>query len=520
MMPDRKLLSAEIEELRRQLAENARNLNQCEARYDAVFNAAQARVSLCTVDGVVLDINRNALEATRVRIEDCVGLHIWDCPWYATQPEEGAKLKAVITERRGQSYQYETRFVLPDGGWAAYDIMIRPVRAQVGGDVRFIVIEGRDLTAMRMAEERANRSERMEALGLLTGGIAHDFNNFLTVVIGALDMVVRRPEKANRGVLIEAALEAAQKAEALNKQLLAFARRTPLAVQEVDVGIALRGFEPLLRKAVGEAVDMHLHVSADAHSVGMENAQFEAAVLNLCLNARDAMPSGGRLDVEVRQASEAEAIQAGARPPAVVIAVSDTGEGIEPEVLSRVFDPFFTTKGAGRGTGLGLSQVYGFARQSGGAVDVTSVRGKGSTFKLILPCAPAVRARRGGDADDGEPLAIHAVLLVEDDDGVAGVTTAMLSELGLEVICAANGPEARRIMASESFDLLISDVIMPGGMNGVELAQWARAERPGIKVLLVSGWTADTLVAAPPDLPVLQKPFDIAALKRAIERLA
>ena len=519
-MSDRKLLVTEIEGLRRQLAENARNLNQCEARYDAVFNAAQTLISLCTVEGVILDVNRNALDTTGVRIEDCVGRYLWESPWYATAPEEGAKLKAAVQERSGQVVHYESRVVAPDGGWAAYDIMIRPVRASVGGDVRFIVVEGRDLTSIRTAEERANRSERMEALGLLTGGIAHDFNNFLTVVIGALDMVVRRPEKANRGVLIEAALEAAQKAEALNKQLLAFARRTPLVAQEVDVGAALRGLEPLLRKAVGEAVEMHVHVSADAHSVRMENAQFEAAVLNLCINARDAMPSGGRIDVTVRHGAPDEVAHAGAKPPAVVVAVADTGEGTEPDVLSRVFDPFFTTKGAGRGTGLGLSQVYGFARQSGGAVDVISTVGKGSTFKLILPCAPTAAAAGGRAFDSGEPLAIRSVLLVEDDEGVAGVTTAMLSELGLDVVAAANGPDARRILEDGGFDLLLSDVIMPGGMNGVELARWARNRCPEIKLLLVSGWTADTLVAAPTDLPILQKPFDIAALKRAIEGLA
>jgi CheY-like chemotaxis protein len=265
---------------------------------------------------------------------------------------------------------------------------------------------------------------------------------------------------------------------------------------------------------------MRVHVSADAHAVRMETAQFEAAVLNLCLNARDAMPSGGRLDIEVRQAATQEAAQTEEGRAAIVVSVSDTGEGIEPEVLSRIFDPFFTTKGAGHGTGLGLSQVYGFARQTGGVVDVASVRGKGSTFKLILPCAPAVRARRGGEADVGEPLAIHNVLLVEDDEGVAGVTMAMLSELGLEVVCAANGPDARRILTNASFDLLISDIIMPGGMNGVELAHLARNHHPAIKLLLVSGWTADTLVAAPPDLPILQKPFDIASLKRAIEKLS
>lgn len=518
-MPDRKLLATENEGLRRQLAESARNLNQCEARYDAVFNSSHTLTSLCTVEGVVLDVNRTTLEKVGVRIEDCIGKYLWECPWYAGAPEESARIEAAIKSRPAQVVHYESCLITADGEPGYYDVLIRPVRNGVGSDVRLLVVEGRDLTDIRRAEERASRSERMEALGLLTGGIAHDFNNFLTVVIGALDIVVRRPERPNRTQLIEAALEAAQKAEALNKQLLAFARRTPLAAQEVDLGAALRSLEPLLRKAIGEAVEMHLHVSAEAHSVRMENAQFEAAVLNLCINARDAMPSGGRIELEVRHAVAEEAQRAGLRGPGVVLAVTDTGSGIEPQILQRVFDPFFTTKPAGQGTGLGLSQVYGFAQQTGGAVDVVSAPGKGSTFKLVLPCAPGVKPDRDDGAEASGPLEILRVLLVEDDASVSEVTEAMLNELGLDVVCAQNGPEAQRALESDGFDLLISDLIMPGGMNGVQLAEWARDKRPGIKLMLFSGWTADTVIAAPPDVPILQKPFDMSALKRAIERL-
>jgi len=519
-MPDRKLLASEIEGLRRQLAESARNLNQCEARYDAVFNSSHTLTSLCTVEGVLLDVNRTTLENVGARIEDCIGRYLWECPWYANAPEEAAKIKAAIQDNRGQVVHYESSLPTSDGELGYYDVLIRPVRSGVGGDVRLLVVEGRNLTDIRRAEERASRSERMEALGLLTGGIAHDFNNFLTVVIGALDIVVRRPERPNRTQLIEAALEAAQKAEALNKQLLAFARRTPLAAQEVDLGAALRSLEPLLRKAIGEAVEMHLHVSADAHSVRMESAQFEAAVLNLCINARDAMPSGGHIEIEIRHGTREEAERAGVKGDAVVLTVTDDGSGIEPHILQRVFDPFFTTKPAGQGTGLGLSQVYGFAQQTGGGVDAVSVPGKGSTFKVILPCAPAAKPDRGEGGESGQPLDIHKVLLVEDDASVSEVTQAMLSELGLEVVCARNGPEAQQALELNGFDLLISDLIMPGGMNGVQLAQWARDKRPGIRLMLFSGWTADTVVSAPTDVPILQKPFDLSALKRAIERLA
>ncbi|CAN7394794.1 ATP-binding protein [Phenylobacterium sp. LjRoot219] len=517
-MPDRKLLATENEGLRRQLAENARNLNQCEARYDAVFNSSHTLTSLCTAEGVVLDVNRTTLENVGVRIEDCIGKYLWECPWYATAPEEAAKIEGAIRQRSGQVIQYESCLMTPEGP-GYYDVLIRPVRNGVGGDIRLLVVEGRDLTDMRRAEDRASRSERMEALGLLTGGIAHDFNNFLTVVIGALDIVVRRPERPNRSQLIEAALEAAQKAEALNKQLLAFARRTPLAAQEVDLGAALRSLEPLLRKAIGEAVEMHLHVSAEAHAVRMESAQFEAAVLNLCINARDAMPSGGHIEIEIRHGTPEEAQRAGVTGPTVVLAVADDGSGIEPQILQRVFDPFFTTKPAGQGTGLGLSQVYGFAQQTGGGVDVVSAPGKGATFKVVLPCSAAVKPEHDDGDETGRPLEIQKVLLVEDDESVSNVTQAMLSELGLEVVGARNGPDAQRALADDSFDLLITDLIMPGGMNGVQLAEWAKGQRPGIKVMLFSGWTADTVVSAPPGVPVLQKPFDLNALKRAIERL-
>lgn len=519
-MPDRKLLATENEGLRRQLAESARNLNQCEARYDAVFNSSHTLTSLCTVEGVVLDVNRTTLENVGVRIEDCIGKYLWECPWYATAPDEAAKIEEAIKGQPGQVVHYESCLMTPEGEPGYYDVLIRPVRNGVGGDIRLLVVEGRDLTDIRRAEERASRSERMEALGLLTGGIAHDFNNFLTVVIGALDIVVRRPDRPNRTQLIEAALEAAQKAEALNKQLLAFARRTPLAAQEVDLGAALRSLEPLLRKAIGEAVEMHLHVAADAHAVRMEGAQFEAAVLNLCINARDAMPSGGHIEIEIRHGTPDEARRAGVRGAAVVLAVTDDGAGIEPQILPRVFDPFFTTKPAGQGTGLGLSQVYGFAQQTGGGVDVVSAPGKGSTFKVVLPCSPAVKPDRGDGDEAARPLEIQKVLLVEDDESVSNVTEAMLGELGLEVVCARNGPEAQRALETDGFDLLITDLIMPGGMNGVQLAEWAKGLRPGIKVMLFSGWTADTIVAAPPDVPILQKPFDLNALQRAIERLA
>jgi PAS domain S-box-containing protein len=514
-MPDRPLLESD---LKRRLAEQARALSACEARYEAVFNSSITFMSICTVEGVVLDVSGSSLALGGTPIEELVGKQVWDTPLYAPNPEQAAQLEMAIKQANGRVVQYESRLLAPDNDWRVFDLVIRPVRGSVGAP-SFIVLEARELTAMRKAEERARRAERMEALGLLTGGIAHDFNNFLTVVIGALDMVVRDPARTNRDTLIEAALEAAQKAEALNKQLLAFGRRAAFAAEQADVGAALHNLEPLLKKAVGEAVNLHVRASADRQHVRLELAQFEAAVLNLCINARDAMPSGGGIEIAVRLATPNEQELIDGKTPAVTIEISDTGTGIKPEILPRVFDPFFTTKEAGRGTGLGLSQVYGFARQTGGAVDVISASGRGSTFKLVLPCAPEGAPAPDVSAGPARPLAITSALLVEDDHSVADVASAMLAELGLEVVMAGNGPEAQRSFENRSFDLVVTDVVMPGGLNGLQLAEWIRRQRPETKVLLISGWTADALTA-PADVPILQKPFDLKALELAIQNIA
>jgi PAS domain S-box-containing protein len=520
-MPDRNLLAAEKEDLTRKLAEKHRALMECEARFEAIFNSSQTFTSLCTADGVVLDVSGPSLELGDVRIEDCVGLHIWEAPIYAGHPEEAAKVRDAVHRTADGPLRYESRVCAPNGEWRTFDVTARPVRAHLGGEIRFVVLEARDLTAERAAEDRARRAERMEALGLLTGGIAHDFNNFLTVVIGALEMVVRAPDRPNRHALVQAAFEAAQKAESLNKQLLAFARRAPIAAQQTDVAAALHELAPLLRKAVGESVEVHIHAQGECQRVNVEAAQFEAAILNLCVNARDAMPSGGSITIEARPADPDELALSDLARPALVVAVKDTGAGIPPDVLPRIFDPFFTTKGTGEGTGLGLSQVYGFAQQTGGTVEASSVPGQGSTFKLILPCTAAEPAAQETSAGGGSWCSVRSAILVEDDDSVCEIAAAMLHELGVEdVVTVAAGRDAQRVLETRSFDLLLTDVIMPGGLNGVELAEWARARRPDIKILLVSGWTADALTRNHADLPMLQKPFDLRALREAIRNLA
>lgn len=519
-MADPDQLSAENERLKRRIAEQERALAAREARYEAIFNSSLTFMCVCTADGVVLEVSAPALALAGLRVEDAVGRLVWENPLYRETPEEAAKIEAAILAAAHGPAHYESFILTAAGDRRVFDMVVRAVHAHDRRQPRFIVIEARDLTATRSAEERARRAERMEALGLLTGGITHDFNNFLMVVIGALDMVARSPQRANRDRLIAGALEAAQKAEALNNQLLAFARRAPIAAREVEVGAALHNLAPLLRRAVGKAVEVHVRSSPDHQHVRLEPPQFEAAILNLCVNARDAMPSGGRIAVEARPATAEESELIGLAGPAVTISVIDSGVGIAPDVLPRVFDPFFTTKAAGYGTGLGLSQVYGFARQCGGGVDVTSAPGHGATFKLVLPGAasPAMDAQASPGAS--RPLATGRVLLVEDEDSVAGVASAMLVELGFEVVAAGSGPDAQLMLETRPFDLLMSDVIMPGGVNGVQLARWARALRPDIKVLLFSGWAADAVVDTPDEFRILQKPFDLAALTHALQALS
>jgi PAS domain S-box-containing protein len=373
------------------------------------------------------------------------------------------------------------------------------------------------------AEAALRRVQKMEAVGQLTGGVAHDFNNLLTVIIGALDLIQRHPkDEGRRERMIEAALGAARRGERLTQQLLAFSRRQALKPELAAVDELLADSEPLLRRAVGEAVTLTVAPGAPAALSLIDPSQFEAAVMNLVVNARDATPPGGVIRVETQacalRAGEAEDAPAG---DYLCVSVHDTGEGMDAETVARVFEPFFTTKEPGRGTGLGLSQVYGFARQSGGAVVVESAPGKGATVRVYLPLAEA-GAERAADAP--EALAApqgpaRRVLLVEDDASVGEMVEAMLTDLGHEVMRAeAAAPALSILKRSERIDLMLTDLIMPGGMNGVELAHAAVALRPGLPVILTSGYTGETLGAATEaPWPLLAKPYPAEALAAVID---
>jgi PAS domain S-box-containing protein len=373
------------------------------------------------------------------------------------------------------------------------------------------------------AEAALMHAQRLESLGRLTGGVAHDFNNLLTVVIGALDVILRNPENAaRRARLGEAALAAARRGERLTAQLLAFARRQPLQPETCDLNELIRECEPLLRRAASENVSLKLRLCPGKAIALIDPTQFEASLLNLVVNAIDASPAGGDIGIETEVVSAAGEMATEASH--VRMTVWDCGQGMSADVASRVFEPFFTTKAPGKGTGLGLSQVYGFVKQSGGEVQVDSAPGEGTRMTVVLPLALSdyELAQTRSAIPNASPSSLH-ILLAEDDPSVAGITQTMLGELGHEVICTPNAEQALEVLSSTAqVDLLLTDVVMPGGMNGVELAKEAIKIRPGLSVLLSSGYAGESLdeSVASGAWPFLRKPYLQSELADALARLA
>jgi signal transduction histidine kinase len=403
-------------------------------------------------------------------------------------------------------------------------ISARPIMRSDGG------IEGgllvcRNVTALRDAEQRLIQAQKMDVIGQLTGGIAHDFNNLLTVIVGNSEVIA---ERANDQTTRELALmtnRAAQRGAELTHRLLAFARRQPLIPEPVDVRKLLVDMEGLLRRVVKEDIDIRLVLADDLGIAFIDQAQLESALLNLTVNARDAMSNGGRLTIEasnvVLDESYAERDSEVVPGSYVLIAVSDTGIGISAADMDRVFDPFFTTKPVGKGTGLGLSMVYGFIKQSRGHIGIYSESGSGTTVRLYLPRADIVAVEKPNWEAPPDPLLASAVILVvEDDELVREHVEMQLSHLGYQVISASDGIKALDVLRRDiPIDLLFTDVIMPGGMDGRELANRAGELRPGLRVLFTSGYTENSIVhhgRLDAGVELLQKPYRRADLERKI----
>jgi signal transduction histidine kinase/ActR/RegA family two-component response regulator len=367
------------------------------------------------------------------------------------------------------------------------------------------------------AEEALRQSQKMEAIGRLTGGIAHDFNNLLMVASSGIELLDRTEDPKKRKALGEGVRQAVDRGAALTRQLLAFSRRSPLRTDVLELGPQVEGLRFLLERSLREDVEVVLDLPADLWRVEADAGELELALLNLAVNARDAMPNGGRLTVAGRNLPADEA-----GSDMVLLEVTDTGVGMSPAIVNRVFEPFFTTKEVGRGTGLGLSQVYGFARSSGGDVSVRSVEGSGTTFTLRLPRCDKAATVAGADSSDAGPPTARArpggrLLLVEDDDAVAAGVGHMLRDLGYTYVRAAQAADALALLDSaQPFDLVLSDMVMPGEMDGLALAKTIRERRPELPIILTTGFSEAAAAASADRFPLLSKPYGISQLAEAV----
>jgi signal transduction histidine kinase/CheY-like chemotaxis protein len=367
--------------------------------------------------------------------------------------------------------------------------------------------------------EHFTQTQKLEALGRLAGGVAHDFNNLLTVLGGNLELIAHRPASSERVQrLAGAALEAVATGKRLTEHLLAFARQGTLSAKAINVFDVLMGCQDLLKRAAGEAVTVAFDVDPSLWHCRVDPGQLETALLNLSFNARDAMPQGGKLTFAAQNVGVDERSY-------VLLAVTDTGEGMLPAVSARAFEPFFTTKPPGKGTGLGLSMVHGFVKQTGGYTAIRTAPGTGTTVELYLPKAAQLEAPLSIDEEERGPLVSGrspSILVVEDDEGVLKTITELLTDLGYRTIEASSGGEALRVLQRRpDIELILTDVVMPGGMSGIDLAREARRLRAEIKVVLTSGY-ADDLVAAANvegDFPLISKPLRQADLARALRAL-
>ena len=455
------------------------------------------------------------------------------------RPDDRAAVEAIWSRALGgEEFVDVDGFGDPSLDRRYYEMRFRTLRGADGeaiGAYQFVsdVTERlREQNRLKEAEEALRQSQKMEAVGQLTGGLAHDFNNLLAGISGSLELLQTRVAQGRINDLeryLSAAQGAAKRAAALTHRLLAFTRRQTLDPKPTDVNRLVTGMEELIRRTVGPQVAVEIVGAGGLWATLVDPNQLENALLNLCINARDAMPDGGRLTIETgNRWLDQRAARERDLPPGqyVSMCVSDTGTGMTPEIIRRAFDPFFTTKPIGMGTGLGLSMIYGFVQQSGGQVAIYSEPGQGAMVCLYLPCHHGEAASENAEAElPGAPRAGQGetVLVVDDEPTVRMLVTEVLEDLGYTAIEASDGPAGLQVLRSNArIDLLVTDVGLPGGMNGRQVADAGRAVRPGLKVLFITGYAENAVVGnghLDPGMHVLTKPFAMEALASRIKDL-
>ncbi|KQY27487.1 hypothetical protein ASD38_19180 [Caulobacter sp. Root487D2Y] len=475
-------------------------------------------------DGNVTNWNVGAQAIKGYSANEIIGRHF--SLFYTPEDREaGAPAAALATALREGKFSGEAQRMRKNGErfWAS--VLIDPIRDETGRLLGFAKVT-RDITEKRQAEEELERSrealvqaQKMEAIGRLTGGVAHDFNNLLTVIRASADFL-RRPNvpEEKRTRYIEAIAETAERAATLTGQLLAFARRQPLQPEIFDVCARLRGLHRIIGSTIGSSVIIETDFPEAEHVVEADPSQFDTAVLNMVINARDAMPRGGTIRIAARTVDGVPAVRghAAARGNFIAVDIADNGTGMPPETLKKIFEPFFTTKPVDKGTGLGLSQVYGFAKQSRGEIDVASQEHVGTTFTLYLPSANGQALTAGAPAAalvDLSTVPRRRVLLVEDNEGVGKFAAGLLKELGQTVTWVGDGQAAIKHLESdpEAFDLVFSDVVMPG-ISGLELAQLIRHRWPKLQIVLTSGYSHVIVEQGAQGFPLVRKPYSIDGL--------
>ncbi|MGA2058738.1 MAG: PAS domain S-box protein [Bradyrhizobium sp.] len=469
--------------------------------------------------GVVTNWNAGGQRIKGYRPEEIIGQHFSRFYTNADQAA-GRPARALRLALENGRYEEEGWRVRKDGTFFWASVVIDPIRDDENRPIGFAKIT-RDITERRRAQQEMEKlqlklaqSQKLDALGQLTGGVAHDFNNLLMVITGSLSALKKVAEGNPKALRAVQAIDAAsQRGAALTSQLLTFARRQSVNPQTIDVRERIYSMRDVLDTGLGSGVELRIEVDEGIWPIQADAAEFETALVNLVINARDAMPQGGNVTVHASNVFVDDGVTRG---DFVAIEVKDTGTGIPDDVLAKIFDPFFTTKPIGKGTGLGLSQVHGFAHQAGGTVAVDSELGKGTSFTICLPRGTATLNRRPkatGHRGTG------TVLLVEDNPDVANASTGLLEELGYAVRWASDVDTALSEIAANGIDLVLSDIVMPGKMDGLALARVLKQRHPGLPILLATGYSEAAQNAAA-EFPILRKPYQIHELNAALSRLA